>query len=742
MLGNISLEIDYVLDIEPYLDEKMMYGPTESLDIVVGSTANLYVKYLKQDSDITLRVTPSNPNVVVCTDVKSGTDRNVIELTGRSPGVTNITIDITNKDGSTVGRDLKVIVLPNTVEYISPHDIFFRKSVVCVLPGDKIKLDYTVLPREAMAMAVYWISSDENVATVDQNGNVTANGLGDCRIMIYNQRLGLTYYCEFYVVESTTYPQKILWRSSPPESIQVGEEIRLPNYVLASFGGSPNIVTQDGYWTSSNPSVLAISEYGTMVGKGIGEATITFRTPQNSNLTSARAIKVIAPQIPIQNIELDVYEATLNEISSQGSLQINYKVFPVNTSESEVVWTTSNMDLVTVDSDGLVEVRKIVDTVQTVTIRCASVLRPSVFKECIITLDPNEPYPFVVKTFTPRVTTVVNRLVNIDYEVDICFSYASEYRFNYVTSVTMESGTPAQEGTYSIEHKEGSSIRFSASVKGRYKITLACNFTRDSLSYNNTVTFGRAYFYVEVGEESSELTFLENLQTVSALANGGYILRFFVRDNRDGAASFELDLGTGWKPVLVNDYMYQGKMYNYIFGEGLPIGSHLARVRATNITSGESVTSNVTTVFIPETSSDKKSALFEAKSSYDYAEYDIITYLETIITDSRLYDEEELEFRTRYKTYCHNYYNLREILEVCVAHINEQIAASQGQMAALSNTLSYDVSIASCSANNSTNSNYQNVTDMDYYQNECIKQLMARVLELETKLSELANNNK
>ena len=745
MLGNLTLEENYLLDVVPYLDEKMIYGPIDSLDIIVGKTAKLYVKYMTQNSEIPLSVSSSNNNVVVCTGVSPGADRNVIELTGRGPGIANLEISFVNSDGSTISRRIKVIVLPNAAEYTNPYNVFLRKSVVCVLPGETVKLDYTTLPREAMAMAMYWYSSDENVATVDQNGNVTANNLGDCRIMIYNHRLKLTCYCEFYVIEQAAYPQKIKFKSSPPNSIQVGEEVRLPDFVLGNYSGNSNIVIQDGYWTSSNSAVLSISEYGTMVGKMMGEATITFRTPQNLDLMSSRSIEVTAPQIPIQDIELDVYDITLNEASPYGRFQINYRLVPANTNQPEVIWTSSNPDLVTVDSDGLVRVlKKAADGVRTVSIRCTSVSNSSVFKECVVTLDPDERYAHKVKTFTPRVTTVVDRPVNIEYEMVHCFSTNFNIAYSYAVDVSMESGSAAQEGSYSIEHREGSLISFSASVKGKYRIKLICNYSREGLSYDSTVTYGITYFYVEVGTQTGELIFLDNLETVSALGNGSYIARFFIRDNRDGALSFELDLGGSgaWMPIIAENLMYQGKMYNYIFGESLSVGTHLVRVRATDISSGESITSNVTTIIIPEISSDKRIALFEAKTGYDYVEYDIISYLDAIISDSRLYSDEILELKTRYKTYCHHYYNLREILEICIDHINREIAASQGQMAALSNTLSYGIRIASYSGNsNDTNSNYENVTDMDYYQNECIKQLVARVLELETKLNELTGNN-
>lgn len=749
--GNITLDTDYVLDIEPYLDEKMVYGPIESLDIVEGKTATLYVKYLKQVSNVILNVQSSNPNVVACTGLNPGTDYNIIELSGRSSGNTTISINFINPDGTTVSRELNVVVLPNDAFYTDPYEIFIRKSIVCVLPGEKIKLDYTVLPKEAMATTMFWSSTDPSVATVDQNGNVTANKIGECYIKIHNHRLGITQDCKLYVIEKGAVPQRIKWIGpSTGGDVQVGEEVRLPNYVLGEYNGYPQYVIQDGYWTSSNPSVLTVTEYGTMVGMSRGEATITFRTQQNPVLTLDLTIEVTTPQIPIQGIELDVTEATLSEVSSQGSLQINHRFSPVNTSDTEVIWTSNNKDLISV-IDGLVMVRKKPDYAESVTVRCTSVSNPLIYKECRIIVDPLVRYPFAVKTFTPRITTTVNRAVNIEYEVDICFSYGSGYLFSYTTSVTMESGTAAQEGTYSIEHEEGSLIRFSASVKGKYKIELKCNLTSNGSNYVPPTTIGRAYFYVEVGDKSADLIFIDDLETVSVLSNGSYILRFFVRENPDNLLSFELDIGGGgnWKPVDVDDCRYQGKAYNYIFGDSMTIGTHIVRVRATDVVTKETITSGIATLVVPGYDSDNRNALGIAKTSYDLAEYDIVSYLGTIVTDKRLYDNEELEFKTRYKTYCHNYYNLREILEVCVDHINREIAASQGQMAMLStassysdvSVASYDVGMAAYSVSGTTNSNYENVTNMDYYQNECIKQLMARVLELENKLSELTSNN-
>ena len=82
------------------------------------------------------------------------------------------------------------------------------------------------------------------------------------------------------------------------------------------------------------------------------------------------------------------------------------------------------------------------------------------------------------------------------------------------------------------------------------------------------------------------------------------------------------------------------------------------------------------------------------------------------------------------------------MLDICIDYIDEQIKADQATMSTMASNLSSDdIEMATYSIDDYTNSNYSNITDMDYYQNECIKALMQRVLELEAKLNELSNNN-
>lgn len=67
-------------------------------------------------------------------------------------------------------------------------------------PGETLMLGAAVIPAYADDLNVAWSSSDESVATVDQNGLVTANGAGSCEIRAESAN-GRYDYCEIAVAD-------------------------------------------------------------------------------------------------------------------------------------------------------------------------------------------------------------------------------------------------------------------------------------------------------------------------------------------------------------------------------------------------------------------------------------------------------------------------------------------------------------------------------------------------------------
>jgi hypothetical protein len=272
---------------------------------------------------------------------------------------------------------------------------------------------------------------------------------------------------------------------------------------------------------------------------------------------------------------------------------------------------------------------------------------------------------------------------------------------------------------------------------GEFVITVSC-------PHGNNITVKTCSVTVYDADEAPE--YIKNLEVVYALQNGTYVLRYYAEDAISDTLGHTITIDNSDDNIRPSLYKYNGQKYYYHFGSGLTIGEHNIYVTVSDsndlVTENSFAQSNTVKVTIP-LARDHKTSLNEAKVSYDVVKNDILNYLYEMMDDRFIYDDERSEFQVRYQLFCTLYDNLADILETCVEHINSQIEASQAEVAALATGLTSDsgVAMATYSEGDYTNSNYTNVTDMDYYQNECIKQLVMRVLELEARLDELTNNN-
>ena len=128
--------------------------------------------------------------------------------------------------------------------------------------GQQLPLSATVAPSDANPKTVYWSSTDTSVATVSDDGTVTAVAVGECDILA--TCLAKVAVCHVTVV-------------SPRVTVTLDkhEALLLPNHTLTlnatCVPAATNLVV-----TSTNPAV-AIPRYvnGTIMVVGVGEGTAT-----------------------------------------------------------------------------------------------------------------------------------------------------------------------------------------------------------------------------------------------------------------------------------------------------------------------------------------------------------------------------------------------------------------------------------------------------------------------------------
>lgn len=228
----------------------------KTLSLGVGETVLLIANIIPQNATIkTVTWSTSNPPVAT---VINGS------VTGLRTGKANIIV--TTDDGNKT--DTCAIEVINKV-YVTGVEL--NKSELTLGVGDTITLIARVLPYYATNKKVTWKSSNPAVASVNENGFITAKSDGDATITVITQESGYTADCKLKCITVTTPVLTTL------EATNI-------SYTSATLGGSITnagnpAYTERGICYSYLISVPTVDQGGcnevTVPGSGIENFTTT-----------------------------------------------------------------------------------------------------------------------------------------------------------------------------------------------------------------------------------------------------------------------------------------------------------------------------------------------------------------------------------------------------------------------------------------------------------------------------------
>ena len=119
--------------------------------------------------------------------------------TPTAAGQFNFTVTATNDSGS----DSKEYTLTiDSKPTVAVTGVTLNKTELALFTGDTATLTATIAPDDATNQNVTWSSDNEAVATVDQNGTVTAVGAGKTTISVTTEDGGKTATCQVTVLHS------------------------------------------------------------------------------------------------------------------------------------------------------------------------------------------------------------------------------------------------------------------------------------------------------------------------------------------------------------------------------------------------------------------------------------------------------------------------------------------------------------------------------------------------------------
>ena len=237
--------------------------------------------------------------------------------------------------------ELTIVTEDEYNEYLAslPTGISLSKTTVSLIEGEAETITATVTPSSA-TQTVTWTSSNESVATVDDNGTITAVEAGTATITATTVN-SLTASCEVTV----TAPDASSISLDVTElTLYVGSSYTLTATVLPENAADKTVT-----WTTSDETVATVSTDGLVNGVKTGTATVTATTI--NGLTATCTVYVNDTTIYAESMTLNLTETTIY-IGDTETLVAT--VLPTNTNDKTVTWTTSDATVATVDDDGAV----------------------------------------------------------------------------------------------------------------------------------------------------------------------------------------------------------------------------------------------------------------------------------------------------------------------------------------------------------------------------------------------------
>lgn len=211
-------------------------------------------------------------------------------------------------------------------------------SHLILSPGAQHKLSVSLLPIDAAIKDVIWTSSNPDVAEVSDEGVVTALKKGSAIIGVESVDGGLTSSCDVEVYQMATN----LKLNESDVTMYVGDAKTLIADVEPA-----DAEIQDLDWKSSNDAVATVLN-GTVTAHKAGESTIVASTKDGSNLTQMCHFTIL------QRVEGITLNSTQCNLEIGETIELRANVLPSNAFNKDVIWSSSDESVATVNSSGVV----------------------------------------------------------------------------------------------------------------------------------------------------------------------------------------------------------------------------------------------------------------------------------------------------------------------------------------------------------------------------------------------------
>lgn len=199
------------------------------------------------------------------------------------------------------------IVDPDFYQDVDNVSLYFDR------PGMQYQLAALVLPKKATNKKVHWsiensVSYDPeyegDIATVDDNGNVTINWTGTFDVVAKTDDGGKTDRCRFEIKSDVARSAYIVYKDAKQLDGMPGIDITTDEIIRLEACAHPiDVDLEYVTWESSDKNVLSVDANGVVVPQGAGTATVTMKLKSKDFVSGSE--KRVAPEI-VRTVQITV----------------------------------------------------------------------------------------------------------------------------------------------------------------------------------------------------------------------------------------------------------------------------------------------------------------------------------------------------------------------------------------------------------------------------------------------------
>ena len=217
--------------------------------------------------------------------------QSVLDVNGQKVKARATTSDlqITEDDESvTIVYNGKTFVLPKAPKSIPATGIRLTKTAAELDEGETLELFYKLEPSDATTQGVVWASDNTDVATVDEDGIVTAVKAGTATITVsVKGQPEIKATCTITVKSSTIAVTKLTLSETSAE-VSVGKTLTLSCTIEPTDATNKELV-----WSSFDETIATVDAQGVVTGVKAGTVTITVTSKSDPSVKATCTVTVV-----------------------------------------------------------------------------------------------------------------------------------------------------------------------------------------------------------------------------------------------------------------------------------------------------------------------------------------------------------------------------------------------------------------------------------------------------------------